>query len=58
MWSGGIQPVIIEVSDPILISSEKLERNVDATIRVTPEMCGPYAADFNGDEMTLFPVFD
>lgn len=27
-------------------------------MKIPISMCGPYAADFDGDEMTLFPVAD
>lgn len=29
---------------------------MNCTIRVPPEMCSPYTADFDGDEMRLLPV--
>jgi RNA polymerase Rpb1, domain 2 len=56
LWSGGIQPVTIRVTDPIYASYDGHKWDVNWTIRVPPGMCGPYGADFDGDEMSLFPV--
>ena len=33
-----------------------LSWDVNCTIRISPSMCAPYAADYDGDEMTIFPV--
>jgi hypothetical protein len=56
LWSGGIQPIIIKVTDPIIRKSGEHKWDVNYTIRIPPKMCSPYAADFDGDEMTIFPL--
>ena len=30
--------------------------DVNCSMRLPISMCGPYGADFDGDEMTLFPI--
>ena len=52
MWSGGIQAVTIRVSD-----DDGDLSNLDCSMRLPMQMCAPYAADYDGDEMTLFPVY-
>jgi hypothetical protein len=31
---------------------------MDCSIQLPIHMCEPYGADYDGDEMTFFPVFD
>jgi hypothetical protein len=54
MWTGGIQPVRIELTDPDVDAITG--HDVNASMKVPIHMCGPYGADFDGDEMTLFGV--
>ncbi len=58
LWSGGEQPVIVKVTPPIIVGCEGYHWDVNYTIRLPPDMCKPYGADFDGDEMTLFPIKD
>jgi hypothetical protein len=54
MWTGGIQPVIIKVTRPI--DEDNTRNDVNASLRIPLSMCGPYGADFDGDEMTLIGI--
>jgi len=54
MWSGGIQPVRIVVTDK---DREVGSWDTNSSMRIPISMCGPYGADFDGDEMTLFGVY-
>jgi hypothetical protein len=57
LWSGGLQPVRIVITDDVLIDIGNDQMwNTNCTIKLPPGMCDPYGADFDGDEMTLFPV--
>lgn len=56
LWPGGIQAVRIVVGEQQPDTSNPAKRNVDWTMKLPPEMCAPYAADFDGDQMSLFPV--
>ena len=56
LWSGGVQPVTVRVTAPIIVSCNGYHWDVNCTIRLPPDMCKPYGADFDGDEMTLFPI--
>ena len=56
LWPGGIQAVKTAVSEEQPPTSDSRSWNVDWTMRLPPEMCAPYAADFDGDEMSLFPL--
>ncbi len=42
----------------ILAEDSGVSWNTNWTIKLPLEMCSPYAADFDGDEMSLFPVTD
>jgi hypothetical protein len=54
MWSGGIQPVTIRVTSAI--SNDEGAWNVNSSMRLPLSACQPFAADHDGDEMTLFVV--
>lgn len=56
MWSGGIQPVKIRVTQPDM--GENAEWDVNSSMRLPISMCAPFAADYDGDEMSLFVVKD
>jgi hypothetical protein len=56
LWGGGIQPVCIEVTDDKFMDKDGREWNISCTMQLPPMMCAPYAADYDGDQMTLFPV--
>ena len=56
LWVGGCQPVKIEATPPIIRTHGDISWDVNCTIRIPPSMCAPYAADYDGDEMTIFPV--
>jgi hypothetical protein len=57
LWSGGIQPVVIRVSNEHLLSDDKGNSwDVNWSMKIPPQLCSPYAADFDGDEMSLFVV--
>ena len=56
LWSGGIQPVTLQVTEPMLVTEGTHTWDVNQTMRIPNEMCSPYAADFDGDEMSLFPL--
>jgi hypothetical protein len=56
LWSGGIQPVRIKVTEPVPVKHNGKTWDVNWTIGIPPEMCSPYAADFDGEEMSLFPL--
>lgn len=52
MWSGGIQPVLIKVTDKC--NEDYQMWYVNASMRLPLAMCSPFAADYGGGEMTLF----
>ena len=55
IWSGGIQPVKIAVTP--VINEDTLDTwDVNSSIRLPLSMCKPYAADYDGGEMTIFIV--
>jgi RNA polymerase Rpb1, domain 2 len=54
LWHGGIRPCIIRVYDRS--TSTNHEWRVDSSMRLPISMCSTFAADFDGDEMSLFPV--
>ncbi|KAG7358005.1 RNA polymerase Rpb1, domain 2 [Nitzschia inconspicua] len=56
LWSGSIQPVRIRVTDEDMVGTGDERWDVNWTIKLPPDMCAPYAADFDGDQMTIFPV--
>jgi hypothetical protein len=56
LWPGGVQAVKVSVDPQIITTSGQTSWNTNWSMRIPPEMCGPYAADFDGDEMTLFVV--
>lgn len=58
LWSGGTQPVVVRVTPPIIMSCQEHHWDVNYTMRLPPDMCRPFGADFDGDEMTLFPLKD
>lgn len=53
MWSGGIQAVVVRMSSDVNSTSK-----VDCSMRLPMQMCAPYAADYDGDKMTLFLMYD
>ncbi len=54
LWPGGVQAVKVSVDPEMTRTSGETSWNMNWTIRIPPEMCAPYAADFDGDEMTLY----
>ena len=57
MWSGGIQPVKINLT-PKDTGSNGTDWDVNSSMKLPISMCAPFAADYDGDEMTLFIVKD
>jgi hypothetical protein len=53
-----VQSVIVKVAPPIIVGCKGYHWDDNCTIRLPPDMCKPYGADFDGDEMTLFPIKD
>ena len=57
LWTGSIQPVrLLQTSEEFDNTDHKDNWDVNASLRLPISMCGPYAADFDGDEMTFYPV--
>ena len=56
MWSGAAQPVRVAVT-PKQVHGED-DWDVNSSMRLPLSMCAPFAADYDGDEMTLFFVDD
>lgn len=54
MWIGGIQPIHV-IATPPDVGHEGLW-DVNASMRLPISMCGPFGADYDGDEMTIFAV--
>lgn len=54
LWYGGIRPCRIRVVSPKL--DKGLEWDVNSSIGVPISMYATFSADFDGDEMSLFPV--
>ena len=56
LWVGGIRPVRIIPTEPQIVSSEGYEWDVNYSLRIPAQICGSFGADFDGDEMALFPM--
>ena len=56
LWPGGIQPVRVQITEPHIVTTRNGAWDVNFSLRMPPGMCSPYAADFDGDEMSFFPV--
>jgi RNA polymerase Rpb1, domain 2 len=56
LWSSGIQPVVVKVTPLMIMYSDGHTWDVNFTVRLPTGMCAPFAADFDGDEMTVFPL--
>jgi hypothetical protein len=54
MWTGGIRPFRVKLTDPDVGLWN--EWDVNASMRLPISECIPYGADFDGDEMTFFAV--
>jgi len=54
MWTGGIQPVELRLTDPDL--DDGVGPDVNCSMKVPLALCTPFGADFDGDEMTIFGV--
>ena len=50
LWNGGIQPVRLHILRETIPFS--------TSFRLPIHMCTPYGVDYNGDEMTLYPIYD
>ena len=53
---GGIRPVKIIPPNPEIVSSGDYEWDVNCSLRIPAQLCGSFAAGFDGDEMGLFLV--
>lgn len=58
LWSGGIMPIKVEISQPHIVETVLGPVDVNRSMKIPLRLCSPYAADFDGDEMSLFPVKD
>lgn len=56
LWPGGAQIVKVAITGPDRIYLGDGEWDTNSTIKLPPGMCGPYAADYDGDEVSLFPI--
>ena len=52
MWTGGIQPVELVLTDPD--TDDGTGPDVNCSIRLPLALCTPFGAHFDGDEMTIF----
>ena len=52
MWTGGIQPVQLKLTGPD--TDDGTEPDVNCSLQLPLDLCAPYGADFDGDEMTIF----
>ena len=48
LWTGGIQPARMNIRDNEIPSS---------TLSLTIYMCGPYGANYDGEEMMMYSVY-
>lgn len=58
LWLGGVRPVTVIPTEKMLVQAGEYEWDVNWSMRIPAQMCWSYGADFDGDEMTLFPVKD
>ena len=56
LWSGGIQPVRVRITNPKPIEVDGGSWDFNCSMKLPPGMCTQYGADFDGDEMTFFPI--
>ena len=56
MWSGGSQPVKIQVSAND--GGDNGQWDVKSSMKLSVPMCGPFAGNYDGDEISLFIVRD
>ncbi len=54
LWHGGIRPCVIRVTPNTAHTPETWD--VDCSMGLPISMCSTFGADFDGDEMSLFPV--
>ena len=49
-------PVKVKVSEPEIICTSRGDIDIKRSMKIPLRLCSPYAADFDGDEMSLFPL--
>ena len=54
MWTGGIQPIELRLTDPV--TDDNGESDVNCSLQIPLALCPPFGADFDGDKMALFGV--
>jgi hypothetical protein len=52
MWTGGIQPVELKLTEAD--TDDGTQPDVNCSLQLPLDLCIPYGADFDGDEMTVF----
>jgi hypothetical protein len=50
--------VKVKITKPKMAEASGTRWDVNWTLRLPPEMCIPYATDFDGDDMSLSPIKD
>ena len=56
LWSGGIMSVKVKVSEPEIIRTSRGYIDMNRSMNIPLRLCSPHAADFDRNEMSLFPI--